>query len=333
MKFCYGGALSNKAYIYHDALVRAGANFTLGSYWYFKDNPEHHCAWYVLTGSERDCPNTMERIKSKKPKIKMMLDSGAFSAWKRGTTIDVNDYIAYIKKNQHLLYSYVNLDVIPGVPGRKATQAEVESAAKASYKNLKLMHKAGLSPIPVFHYGEDFKWLQQLLDDEESYIGLGGLVGQPQPDQIAFLDHVFTMLTDSMGQPLVKTHGFGVASFPLLKRYPWTTCDATSWAMTAAMGGIYVPVFKGTAPDYSQAPVKLTVSEVERSNGAPADHYQRLGRLAKDRVEMFLKEVGVTVADVVSSYEARGVAIVYFMLKFQDAIGEQPFRYRLRGLR
>ena len=270
-----------------------------------------------------------------KPKVRIILDSGAFSAWKRGIQIDLKDYIAYVKKNEHLLQAYVNLDVIPGSPDRQATQAEIESAAASSYKNLQSMKKAGLDPMPVFHFGEDFKWLERLLFDQEPYIGIGGLANASgTPQQIAWLDRVFTRLTDLEGRPIVRTHGFGVASFDLLKRYPWYTCDATSWALTAAYGGIYVPVYQNGIPDYTFPPVKLTVSEVDRKAGKmPPDHYLRYGPLMKRRVMDILEhEVGVRVEDAVKDYETRARAIVFFMRRFETAIGEQPFRHRIRGL-
>ena len=46
--------------------------------------------------------------------ISIMLDSGAYSSWKRGEHIDLTSYIAFVKRNEHLLASYANLDVIPG---------------------------------------------------------------------------------------------------------------------------------------------------------------------------------------------------------------------------
>jgi hypothetical protein len=266
--------------------------------------------------------------KDGKPKVKLMLDSGAFSAWKRGIQINLVEYISYIKKHEHLLENYVNLDVIPGSPGKIPSKAEVDKAARASHENLKKMHAAGLSPIPVFHFGEDIKWLELLLSEKEPYIGLGGLVGIPQPLQIQWLDQVFTRITDKDGWPIVKTHGFGVASFEILKMYPWFTCDATSWALTAAYGSIYVPVFKGDEPDYSQPPAKFTVSLVERKGAeTPSDHYTRFGPIVKQRVERYLKEeVGVDIADAAKDYEVRARAIVHFMMAFEKAIGEKPFK-------
>lgn len=268
-----------------------------------------------------------------KPKVDLWLDSGAFSAWKRGVEIDLKEYIAYIKANAHLLHSYVNLDVIPGKPNQRRTQAQVDAAAKRSYANQQTMKRAGLTPIPVFHQGEDFSWLKRYMDDGEPYIGISPSGDLPVAQTRPWLDLAFTHVTDAKGNPLVKTHGFGVASFDLLKRYPWYTCDATSWALAAAYGSIYVPIYRNGKPDYALSPVKLTVSEAERKGGAlPSDHYLRYGPAMKARVIDFLEnEVGVDVKDAAKDYEVRARAIVFFMKKFEAAIPERPFAYRVRG--
>src|SRR5690554_1780501 len=106
-------------------------------------------------------------------RVKLMLDSGAFSAWKMNQPIDLRDYIDFLKQTDGLLESYVALDVIPGQGGRMVrTYEAVEASAKASYRNLEIMRDAGLRPIPVFHQGEDFKWLNRLVEDGEEYIGI-----------------------------------------------------------------------------------------------------------------------------------------------------------------
>lgn len=263
-----------------------------------------------------------------------MLDSGAYSAWAKGESIDIDSYITYIKKHEHLLYSYVNLDQIPGIPDRPRNMQDVEASAKASYANFKKMKKAGLNPIPVFHRGERWYWLEKMLDEGEGYVGVSPssyIVGVSTAQE--WLDKVFTRLTDKDGKALVKVHGFAVASFDLLKRYPWFTCDATSWALTAAYGGLYMPLFKKGQPDYSEVPIKLSVSVVERGSGTTAnDHYTRFGPMMRKQLEQFLSEVGVTLEAASKDYEVRARAIVYFMLKFQEAVGDPPFRHRTMTL-
>jgi len=41
------------------------------------------------------------------PSINVMLDCGAFSAWRRGEVIDLPAYIEFVKRHQHLLDCYV----------------------------------------------------------------------------------------------------------------------------------------------------------------------------------------------------------------------------------
>lgn len=318
MNFIWAGIDDKKGASSISALVKSEAFNWLGTYYYM----------------------TKEKPRSEGLPVKLMLDSGAFSAYQKGATIDLAAYMAYIKANQRYIDTYFNLDVIPGVRGKRRTPATIEDGARQSRENLLAMKKAGLTPIPVFHQEENFKWLEYMIQDREPYIALSTFKELTIPENRNWLDQCFGLLTDRDGWPMeikrgqrLKIHGLGVASFDLLKRYPWATCDATSWALTAAYGAIYVPVYRDGKPNYAEAPIKLTVSEVDRQNGMPKDHYLRYGPAMKQRVEDFLEnQVGVKVADAAKDYETRARAIVFFYLKFQDAIGEQPFRYRSRAL-
>ena len=78
--------------------------------------------------------------------ISVFLDSGAYSALTKGAKIDIQDYIKFIKENLSVLDLYANLDVIYN--------------AEATLANQQIMEKEGLSPIPCYHAGEDFSYLQ-----------------------------------------------------------------------------------------------------------------------------------------------------------------------------
>ena len=69
-------------------------------------------------------------------------------------------YIKYVHEHSNQLYDYVNLDVIFN-PER-------------TWDHQKYMESYGCKPIPVFHFGEDLKWLKRYMDEYE-YIGIGGL--------------------------------------------------------------------------------------------------------------------------------------------------------------
>lgn len=275
-------------------------------------------------------------------KVECFLDSGAFSAWTKQVEIDIDAYISFIKEHSGLFDYYFSLDVIPGARGRKPTNKEIAAAAAASYKNHQYMKKAGLTPIPTFHIRESVAWLKRYLDDGESYIALGGLVGQPASEVVPWLDGVWELLTDSKGYPRVRVHGLGLSSFSMMRRYPWTSCDATSWALMSAFGQILVPVYRSGRPDYLAEPLKVIVSErargavaddsvsgfLENSGGVahPPTHYLAMGSVWQARVVDFLENhVGTTIAKVTESYEERAFVNVFVYMQFQEACKTDRF--------
>ena len=96
----------------------------------------------LITKRNRNMPEGRKRVE-------LFLDSGAFSAWSQGKEINIEDYIQFIKEHKDVIDVYANLDVI--------------GDAEATWRNQLRMEKAGLNPLPVFHYGEDISWLKNLL--------------------------------------------------------------------------------------------------------------------------------------------------------------------------
>jgi len=148
----------------------------------------------------------MPEIKNRK--VELFLDSGAYSAWSQKREIDIYEYINFIKEHEDVITVYANLDVI--------------GSAEKTWENQMIMEKAGLSPLPVFHHGENIKWLINLLDNDYKYISLGGMVPISTTNLFYWLDDLFiNYLTGKDGMPLVKIHGFGLTSLRLMLRYPW----------------------------------------------------------------------------------------------------------------
>lgn len=180
--------------------------------------------------------------------MNLFLDSGAFSAWSQDKEIDITDYIDFIKDNEEFIEIYANLDVIGDAGG--------------TWKNQMTMQKAGLNPVPVFHYGEDEKWLQRYLRKGYEYIALGGMVPISNEPLKMWLDRIFKRyLCDDEGMPTIKVHGFGLTSVELMLRYPWWSVDSTSWVITGRMGSVYVPYYRvATGWQYKMTPMKIAVS-------------------------------------------------------------------------
>ncbi len=206
----------------------------------------------------------------------LMLDSGAFSAKNKGTTIDIHKYIAFIKKHSDIFEYYITLDVIGN--------------GEASYNNLKIMEDNGLRPIPVYHYGTDMKWLFKYLDQGYDYIALGGLVRKP--GLVNWLDILWTdHLTDDNNYPIVKIHGFGLTDFKLLFRYPWYSLDSGTWMMCGAMGRIIIPYRVNGIWTYDRSPYKVSVTYRKDKASHTKRHIWAASPRERQRILDYLKHM------------------------------------------
>lgn len=165
-----------------------------------------------------------------KAKVSIIIDSGAFSAWRLGKAIDLEKYCDYLLANADWITHYVALDVI--------NPLSTEAAAKASFDNLVRMRARGLRPIPVYHVGEDISWLFRMLDLGCDYIGLSAssLVSRNKVDD--WYAWAWSHLVNSSGLPIVKAHAFGEGRVESLKRFPWYSADSTSWIYSAQRAGV-----------------------------------------------------------------------------------------------
>ena len=166
---------------------------------------------------------------TKHPKLKdwmgsYFMDSGAYSVWCSGKTIDLQSFIAFCKEHGKMFTAVAALDVI--------------GSSEGSFENYLRMRDGGLDPIPVFHNGESFSWLEKYLATGATYIGLGGMAKGAPAARMSFIRDVFTRYPDPTK---VGFHGFGITAPNLLGMFPWRSCDSTAAAMTAMNGNIISP--------------------------------------------------------------------------------------------
>jgi hypothetical protein len=177
-------------------------------------------------------------------------DSGAFTVWTQGKTIDRDALIDWCRANvaKHASFRCISLDVIPGTPGgnNAPTRRERDAAFAESLDNGDAMRAAGLKVVEVYHVFEAIENLDMLLDRRQpgEMIALGGMVGRSSSLKRAFCDLVFSRLRDRAGgwQGIVPVHGLGVAprhgSIALAWRYPWLSIDSTSWLNPSKYGEV-----------------------------------------------------------------------------------------------
>lgn len=150
----------------------------------------------------------------------IFIDSGGFSAMTQGVTIDINAYAAFLKRYAHRISVYANLDAIGN--------------AQKTIDNQHKLEDMGLRPIPVFHTGEDWKWLEKYIA-EYPYIALGGMVPYMRQWKqiIPWIIRCFKM---AEGKSVY--HGFGCTTWNIISRVPWYSVDSSSWCASFRFGSL-----------------------------------------------------------------------------------------------
>lgn len=186
-------------------------------------------------------PDIADRIK-----IKIMYDSGAYSAWKHGITIDIDEYILAVRKYEDRLDYYVNLDVI--------------GEGETSYQNYLYMRLEGLTPIPVYHTNTPIKYLEFYMEQTD-YMGIGAAGQWTTTSTKHTLDYLFRKyFTDSAGWPIIKVHALGLSSVPILRRYPWHSADTTAPFQNSVRGSVVIPRKQNGRYCYDKPPKIVTIS-------------------------------------------------------------------------
>lgn len=188
---------------------------------------------FYFAGWEKDCYNLfqsygidrrlisywkmMKGQKFDRPKD-FFLDSGAFSAFTQGQSINIDNYIEFIK--QHKPETYAVLDVIGDFEKTKANQ--------------KYMESKGVNPLPTVHFGSSKEQINYWLDGY-NHIAIGGLVPHAKFRKRLFgwTDIFFSQVREKFP---VKCHAFGMASNSFLTRYPCYSSDSTSWQRFSKFG-------------------------------------------------------------------------------------------------
>jgi hypothetical protein len=200
-------------------------------------DPQHHAWAYQGVGGAgmrlkillsyhyyktSDLDTLFERyFKGEYPEV--FADSGGFSAATQGAVINLREYAEWIKRWAHLFTTYANLDVIGDPVATLANQSRLEDL--------------GLHPLPVFHTGEDWKYLDRYIE-RYPYIALGGMVPYMRfPAKIM----PWTIQAFKRAQGRAVFHGFGATAWKIVRDLPWYSVDSSSWGQGFRFG--QVPLF------------------------------------------------------------------------------------------
>lgn len=156
-----------------------------------------------------------------------VLDSGAFTADSSGQPIDLQEYIDFCAQHLEsdpLLRAVFALDVI-GDP-------------EATMRNVEEMHAQGVPAIPTVHITSPTEAMVEMKRYRK--VALGGMVQRHSSWRHAFCEQAFSVLWPKW------IHGFGLAAEDVLMRFPFASCDATSWETVPARFGRFRSLGKTT---------------------------------------------------------------------------------------
>lgn len=239
---------------------------------------------------------------------KLFVDSSAYSAHTRGAEVDIDAYIEYVNDNVGMFDCIAELDKIPGVFGQPKTREQLLEAPQISWDNYLYMRERMIEKdklLPIFHMGEDFKWLNLMLETTFEggkhipYIGISPANDSVTKYKDKWMERVFDVIRSS-SNPNVKTHAFGMTSTSQLERHPFYSADSTSVLMAAAMGNILT----------SKGLVRLS-----RKNGG-LEAFRQLPKPVQVEVESIIEETGdhFSIEQLVEDWKTRGLFNVQYML-------------------
>lgn len=257
---------------------------------------------------------------------KLLIDSGAHSAHTKGISLDLDEYMGFVNDNIDKISLYVQVDKIPGVYRQPKTQKDWLEAPKLSWENYLYMREKSkdyTKLVPVFHQGEDFKWLQNLCDYKFSdgsqipYIGLSPRGDVSLKAKYDFCAECFSVIQSS-SQPDVKTHAFGATSLAMLERLPFTSADSTTWVLVSAYGQVWIPTgITGDAVDDTVG-VKLGVSKENISHPTATQTYWEQSTEVKKRLDDYFESIGTNIEKLSVSHSERSLASAKFCQQWAD---------------
>lgn len=151
---------------------------------------------------------------------KIIVDSGAYTAWTTGKNIALMDYIAYAKRNESDAEHFIALDVIDDYLG--------DEFSKRYYD---MMLLAGLNPIPVYHRSDELSYLKYYVDCEPPFIALGGTAKDSNKKSVR--DWVQGLNNLYPNQPF---HLLGSSSKQITEHVDLRSYDSSTWIMMALNG-------------------------------------------------------------------------------------------------
>lgn len=206
----------------------------------------------------------------------LFCDSGAFSVHTGKSEVTQDEYIEYINSIIDDIDVFAQLDTIPGKFGKPKSEQDYIDSAENSWNNFLYMRERVKDPkkiMPVYHFGEDLKYLSRMLEyvDESGnkldYIGLSPANDASIQDRFIYLENMYDFISKS-SNPDVKTHVYGFTSLKAMSKFPCYSADSISHRLISGYNKILTQEFGiiSTSKRPRSVKVKSNLSFIEASD-------------------------------------------------------------------
>jgi len=237
-------------------------------------------------------------------KITILLDSGAFTAWNQNKEVTLDPLIKVYYKIMEKYWSdcieiyLINLDKIPGAPGRTADQKEMDECEKISDHNFEILVKHfGDRVLPVFHQNESMTRLTTVCQ-MSNYICVSPRNDLGEKYRLKWSKEVHNNIPSH-----IRTHGLAATGFNMMTQVPWTSVDSAWWLFTAGTGSIVICA-NGNIPRI------VGISSKSPTRHTKDQHYLTLSDHERVVIDQRLAYHGYTADEVAESYELRMLLII-----------------------
>lgn len=168
-----------------------------------------------------------------------LLDSGAFTFFSSGKTVDWDEYLkryaGFIRRNNVEHFFELDIDVLVGYE-------------KVIYFRKKLEDMTGKPCIPVWHKSRGKEEFLKMCEDYR-YVAVGGIVTK----EITRKEYpIFTYLIKEAHKRHAKIHGLGFTNLTGIKQYHFDSVDSTAWVSGNRFGHVYK--FNGSSMEKHDKP-------------------------------------------------------------------------------
>ncbi len=184
------------------------------------------CSYFYLVKNGRETQLTKQlrdHTLANKKKPTIYIDSGVFSARKRGIDIPYKELGEFYQRNSIFCDHVFNMD---------------EGSHKQQLSNCKALKLMGVPVIGIYHMDMPLDYLLQFYEINPyisvSFFKCGGPGGKQATQQ---LDRIFNFLLKHFSiDKFIKVHALGTEAFSILNKYPFFSADSTGAKSAYAYG-------------------------------------------------------------------------------------------------